>query len=91
MKDVLLTPEETTEIVGVLLDAAHISENEEQFKIKAEGILERLCGSRNIFCRPGGGGGERAAKPPFFPTFTFTNFAHHVTMRTNQKTARYIR
>ena len=49
MKDVLLTPEETTEIVGVLLDAAHISENEEQFKIKAEGILERLCGSRNIF------------------------------------------
>jgi len=49
MKDVLLTPEETTETVGVLLDAAHNSENEEQFKIKAEGVLERLCESRNIF------------------------------------------
>ncbi len=49
MKNVLLTPEETTKIVGVLLDATHISENEEQFKIKAEGILERLCESRCIF------------------------------------------
>lgn len=49
MKDVLLTLEEATKIVGTLLDAAQISENEEQFKIKAEGILERLCESRNIF------------------------------------------
>ena len=49
MKDILLTPKETTEIVGILLEAAHISENEEQFKIKAEGILEDLCRSRNIF------------------------------------------
>lgn len=49
MKDILLTSEETTEIVGVLLDAAHVSENEEQFKIKAEGILERLCESRGVF------------------------------------------
>ncbi|RHO53511.1 hypothetical protein DW094_11290 [Ruminococcaceae bacterium AM07-15] len=49
MKDILLTPEESTEIVGALLDAAHISENEEQFKIKAEGTLERLCRSRDIF------------------------------------------
>lgn len=49
MKDVLLAPEETAEIVGILLDAAHNSENEEQFKIKAEGVLERLCKSRNIF------------------------------------------
>ncbi len=49
MKDVLLTPEETTATVGALLDAAQNSENEEQFKIKAEGLLERLCESRNIF------------------------------------------
>lgn len=39
MKDILLTSEETKEAVGTLLDAARVSENEEQFKIKAEGIL----------------------------------------------------
>lgn len=49
MKDVLLTPEETAENVGKLLDAAHISENEEQFKINAEGVLKTLCESRDIF------------------------------------------
>ena len=40
MKDILLTSEETKEAVGTLLDAARVSENEEQFKIKAEGILK---------------------------------------------------
>lgn len=49
MKDILLTSEDAAEIIGVLLEAAHNSENEEQFKIKAEGVLERLCKSRNIF------------------------------------------
>lgn len=49
MKDILLTPEETTKIVGILLDAVHNSENEEQFKIKAEGVLERLCESQGVF------------------------------------------
>lgn len=49
MKDILLTSEETKEAVGTLLDAARVSENEEQFKIKAEGILKGLCESRDIF------------------------------------------
>ena len=60
MKDVLLTPEETTEIVGVLLDAAHISENEEQFKIKAEGILEAASGKAGH----GKEGGREKGKAP---------------------------
>ena len=44
-----LTQEQTAKAVRELLNAAQNSENEEQFKIKAEGILEYLCKSDGVF------------------------------------------
>lgn len=49
MKEIILTEEETNKIVGTLHDAARNSENEEQFKIKAEGVLEELCRRQGVF------------------------------------------
>ena len=43
MDDILLPPEHSSNAVRLLLEAARLSENEEQLKIKAEGILEKLC------------------------------------------------
>ena len=43
MKTVLLSEQETLNSTGDLLEAARISENEEQLKINAEAILKRLC------------------------------------------------
>ena len=49
MNHILLSEKEISESVTNLLEAARVSANEEQFKIRAEGILEQLCKSRNIF------------------------------------------
>lgn len=42
MDDILLPPEHSSNAVRLLLEAARLSENEEQLKIKAEGILEKI-------------------------------------------------
>lgn len=52
MKNILLTDEEATSTVRMILDAAHNSENEEQIKYSAERILEQLCEKQNIFWNP---------------------------------------
>lgn len=49
MTDILLTPKEASETTASILEAAKISGNEEQLKIKVEGLLERLCNKHNIF------------------------------------------
>lgn len=49
MNHILLSEKEISESVTNLFEAARVSANEEQFKIRAEGILEQLCKSRNIF------------------------------------------
>lgn len=52
MPNSLLSEEEAFENAAVLLEAARMAANEEQFKIRAEGILERLCADRGIFWDP---------------------------------------
>ena len=49
MTDILLTSKEASETTASILEAAKISGNEEQLKIKVEGLLERLCNKHNIF------------------------------------------
>lgn len=49
MMGITLSKIEVAESVKTLLEAARISENEEQLKIKAEGILETLCKRHGIF------------------------------------------
>lgn len=44
-----LTNREKAEALGKLLETAHASENEEQLKIGAEGILKQLCERRDVF------------------------------------------
>lgn len=49
MANILLSEKDASKNAEALLEAARLSANEEQFKIKSEGILEQLCKSRNIF------------------------------------------
>lgn len=52
MKNILLSSEETSKALRKLLEAANASNNEEQFKINAERVIEELCTKLNIFWNP---------------------------------------
>lgn len=52
MKNISLPAEETSKALRKLLEAAKVSTNEEQLKINAERIIEKLCKKLNIFWNP---------------------------------------
>lgn len=52
MSESIFSPEEIQNGVADLLEAARVSANEEQLKINAENVLERLCRSHGIFWNP---------------------------------------
>ena len=49
MTEFSLTASETSETTAAVLEAAKVSDNEEQLKIKTEGLLEGLCRKHGIF------------------------------------------
>ncbi len=49
MDDVLLTSQESSDTTAAILEAAKVSDNEEQLKIKTENLLEGLCRGHGIF------------------------------------------